>query len=93
MFKDVGSNKAISADTFINHFFKPLPNYRLQTIERVRYDHKREGDIHGSEIAGAYQDFLSTANPANMKRIIDHNALDLATMGAMFYDVHKSLHR
>jgi uncharacterized protein YprB with RNaseH-like and TPR domain len=56
------------------------PNNRLQTLERFVLGRKRTGDIPGSEIPGAYHEFVRTRNARQMAAVIHHNRLDLLSM-------------
>ncbi|HVO76514.1 MAG TPA: ribonuclease H-like domain-containing protein [Candidatus Bathyarchaeia archaeon] len=56
------------------------PNHRLQTLEMHLCARKRVGDIAGSEIPGAYHEFVRTQDARDMAHIIHHNRLDLVTM-------------
>ncbi len=56
------------------------PNNRLQTLERFVLGRKRTGDIPGSEIPGAYHEFVRTRDARQMAAVIHHNRLDLLSM-------------
>jgi uncharacterized protein YprB with RNaseH-like and TPR domain len=56
------------------------PNNRLQTLERFVLGRKRTGDIPGSEIPGAYHEFVRTKDARQMAAVIHHNRLDLLSM-------------
>jgi uncharacterized protein YprB with RNaseH-like and TPR domain len=56
------------------------PNNRLQTLERFVLGRKRTGDIPGSEIPGAYHDFVRSGDARQMAAVIHHNRLDLLSM-------------
>jgi uncharacterized protein YprB with RNaseH-like and TPR domain len=56
------------------------PNHRLQTLERFVLGRKRTGDIPGSEIPGAYHEFVRTQDARQMAAVIHHNRLDLLSM-------------
>lgn len=56
------------------------PNNRLQTLERFVLGRKRTGDIPGSEIPGAYHEFVRTQDARQMAAVIHHNRLDLLSM-------------
>jgi uncharacterized protein YprB with RNaseH-like and TPR domain len=58
-----------------------LPNCRLQTIERWVCGRRRDGDIPGSDIPDTYHLFVNSGNGALLRPILEHNALDLITMG------------
>lgn len=56
------------------------PNNRLQTLERFVLGRKRTDDIPGSEIPGAYHEFVRTGDARQMAAVIHHNRLDLLSM-------------
>ena len=56
------------------------PNHKLQTLERHLLNRKRIGDVPGSEIPGAYHDFVKTRDAGTMAGVFHHNRLDLLTM-------------
>jgi uncharacterized protein YprB with RNaseH-like and TPR domain len=56
------------------------PNHRLQTLELYVLGRKRTGDIPGSEIPGAYHEFVRTKDARQMAAVIHHNRLDLLSM-------------
>jgi len=56
------------------------PDHRLQTLERFVLGRKRTGDIPGSEIPGAYHDYVRTRDARRMAAVIHHNRLDLLSM-------------
>jgi uncharacterized protein YprB with RNaseH-like and TPR domain len=58
-----------------------LPDCRLQTLERWVCGRDRDGDIPGAEIPDMYHKFVRTGNAALLRPILEHNALDLITMG------------
>lgn len=58
-----------------------LPNCKLQTLEKWICGRGRDGDIPGTDIPDTYHLFVRTGNAALLKPIMDHNALDLITMG------------
>jgi uncharacterized protein YprB with RNaseH-like and TPR domain len=58
-----------------------LPNCKLQTLEKWICGRDRDGDIPGTDIPDTYHLFVRTGNAALLKPIMDHNALDLITMG------------
>ncbi|MBM3264593.1 MAG: ribonuclease H-like domain-containing protein [candidate division Zixibacteria bacterium] len=60
---------------------KKLPDCRLQTLERWVCGRNRNGDIPGRDIPETYRLFVQTQNAGLIKPILDHNALDLITMG------------
>ena len=57
-----------------------LPNCRLQTLERAICGRGRDDDIPSSEIPAAYRVFTRTGDGSDMRRILEHNALDLMTL-------------
>ncbi len=61
-----------------------FPSCDLGTIERELLDRRRQGDIPGALIPHAYFKFLQTGVIHDMKRVIEHNALDLLSLAELF---------
>jgi uncharacterized protein YprB with RNaseH-like and TPR domain len=59
---------------------KQLPDCKLQTLERHICGRTRTGDIPGSQIPAAYQQFVRTGFEREMDAILLHNAIDLVTL-------------
>lgn len=59
---------------------RQLPDCKLQTIERHICGRGRTGDIPGSQIPAAYQQFVRTGKDHEMNAILMHNAIDLVTL-------------
>ena len=59
---------------------KQLPDCKLQTLERHICGRGRTGDIPGSQIPAAYQQFVSTGKTHDIDAILLHNAIDLVTL-------------
>lgn len=57
-----------------------LPDCKLQTIERQVCRRRRTGDIPGSQIPAAYDQFVRTGQTGEMEAILSHNAIDLVTL-------------
>lgn len=55
-------------------------NFRLQTLEERLCHRRRVADLGGREIAIAYHDYVRSGIMKDVKRILLHNALDVATM-------------
>ncbi len=63
-----------------------LPDCRLETLERWVCGQKaRDGDIPGAEIPDTYHLFVQTGNAALLSPILEHNALDLVSMGDLLF--------
>ena len=63
-----------------------LPDCRLETLERWICGQKaRDGDIPGAEIPDTYHLFVRTGNAALLSPILEHNALDLVSMGDLLF--------
>ncbi len=60
--------------------WRHLPDCRLQTVETLVCDRRREGDIPGSQIPRAYHEFVQSRDPAEMIAVLEHNRLDLLTL-------------
>ncbi|MCA9260001.1 MAG: ribonuclease H-like domain-containing protein, partial [Planctomycetales bacterium] len=59
---------------------KDLPDCKLQTLETRVCGRARTGDIPGSLIPAAYEEFVRTGFTREMDAILQHNALDLVTL-------------
>jgi uncharacterized protein YprB with RNaseH-like and TPR domain len=59
---------------------RQLPDCKLQTLERHICGRGRTGDIPGSQIPAAYQQFVRTGKDHEMNAILLHNAIDLVTL-------------
>jgi uncharacterized protein YprB with RNaseH-like and TPR domain len=59
---------------------RQLPDCKLQTLERHICGRGRTGDISGSQIPAAYQQFVRTGKDHEMNAILLHNAIDLVTL-------------
>lgn len=57
-----------------------LPNCKLVTLEDRVCGRRRRGDIPGSLIPAAYQNYAQTGETHEMAAALKHNALDLAAM-------------
>jgi uncharacterized protein YprB with RNaseH-like and TPR domain len=60
-------------------------NCRLQTIERHLLGIVREDDLPGSEAPAAWRDFLRGESSVNLRRVIEHNRQDVATLAALMH--------
>ncbi len=69
-----------------------MPNCKLQTFEKYILNRKRTGDISGSDIPQVYREFVQTGNAADIKRVLHHNILDIATMIDMIQTISDSGH-
>jgi len=65
-----------------------LPDCKLETVERHICGRIRTGDIPGSLIPWAWQRFVRTGDVRDMRRILEHNALDLATLADVAVRLH-----
>ena len=57
-----------------------VPNCRLQTLERFICGRNRVGDLPGSQIPGAYHEYVRSGSTRQVRGILHHNALDLVTL-------------
>ncbi len=62
-----------------------LPDCTLQTLEKWICGRGRVVDIPGMEIPDTYHLFVRTGNAALLCPILEHNALDLVTMGDLIF--------
>jgi uncharacterized protein YprB with RNaseH-like and TPR domain len=60
-----------------------LPDCKLKTIEQNILRRRRINDIPGNEIPDVYHEFVRTGNFTRIKSILNHNLLDLVTMGEL----------
>lgn len=63
-----------------SHYRGILPDCRLVTLEEHILGLKRQGDVPGSRIPQVYGSFVKKQQPALMRGILDHNALDLISL-------------
>ena len=54
---------------------------RLTTLERTLLGHVREGDVPGVEIPGRYFDFVRTGDARPLAGVLEHNRLDILSLG------------
>ncbi|MCR4401698.1 MAG: ribonuclease H-like domain-containing protein [Firmicutes bacterium] len=54
-----------------------LPDCRLVTVAAHLLGYERHGDIPGALIPEAYHEFVRSRNPALIRPILEHNAMDL----------------
>lgn len=59
---------------------KRLPSRSLQSLEETLLDLKRGDDIPGSEIPAVYFDYLRRGKTDLIKKVFQHNALDILSM-------------
>ncbi len=60
-----------------------LPDCRLQTLERFICGRVRGSDIPSHLIPDAYHDYVRTGNAVQMVNVLEHNFLDLITLGEL----------
>ena len=60
-----------------------LPNCRLKTLEWRVLRRLRAGDIDGSEIPGAYHEYVKHGQPHRLLPVFHHNLLDLVAMAEL----------
>ena len=65
-----------------------IPNCSLAQVEKDIFRFERIGDIDGAEIPHAYFDFLQTGFPEKIKRILEHNQLDIISMARLLFHLH-----
>jgi len=66
-----------------------LPSCSLGTIEERIFNFNRWRDIDGSLIPQAYFTFLQTGDSSDIKRIIDHNQLDIVSLARLLFYLHQ----
>jgi len=62
-----------------------LPSCSLGTVEKRIFNFNRWRDIEGSQIPQAYFAFLQTSDTSDIKRIIDHNQLDIVSLARLLF--------
>jgi uncharacterized protein YprB with RNaseH-like and TPR domain len=60
-----------------------LPDCRLQTLEWRVLRRLRAGDINGSEIPGAYHEYVKHGQPHRLLPVFHHNLLDVVAMAEL----------
>jgi uncharacterized protein YprB with RNaseH-like and TPR domain len=63
---------------------RKLTNCRLQTLEEHVCGRCREDDVPSNRIPGVYRRFVKTGDATQLRRVIHHNLLDLATTAELF---------
>ncbi len=61
-----------------------LPDFRLVTVASFLFGYERHGDIPSALIPEAYHEFVRTRNPALVRPILEHNAMDLHALALTF---------
>jgi len=77
---------------------KPLLDRKLQTLETVLYETHREDEVQGKDIPGVYERFVEGSRDdfemgrriEQMAKVINHNVLDVASMGAVLEDLRRN---
>lgn len=65
-----------------------LPDCRLVTLEENILSEKRRDDVPGARIPQAYNSFVKKQEPALMRKILEHNALDLISLYKLLPILH-----
>ncbi|MBL8949877.1 MAG: ribonuclease H-like domain-containing protein [Myxococcaceae bacterium] len=68
-------------------FKRRLGATRLTDLEQQVLDFHREGDIAGADIPAVYFDWLRHGRPADIERVLEHNAQDLISMAAVLAEL------
>jgi uncharacterized protein YprB with RNaseH-like and TPR domain len=66
-----------------------LPNCRLVTLEENILLQRRQDDVPGSRIPEVYRSFVRKQEPALMRGILEHNALDLISLHKLLPILHR----
>ena len=66
-----------------------LPSCSLQSLEENVLLYRREGDIPGEEIPGVYFQYLRQGETSRLKKVFEHNRLDIITMVALLGTISK----
>lgn len=65
-----------------------LPDCRLATLEENIFSEKRRGDVPGARIPQVYNSFVKKQEPSLMRKILEHNALDLISLYKLLPILH-----
>jgi uncharacterized protein YprB with RNaseH-like and TPR domain len=68
-------------------------NCRLSTMEKRVLGLFRQDDIPGEMIPGEYYKYINYGNTDNIKKIINHNELDILSMVTLMYIVNRYLEK
>ena len=68
-------------------FKRRLGATRLQDLEAQVLGFHRHDDIAGAEIPAVYFDWLRSGRPAEIERVLEHNAQDLISMAAVLAEL------
>lgn len=64
-----------------------LPDCRLVTVAAHLLGYERHGDIPGALIPEAYHEFVRSRNPALIRPILEHNAMDLHALALILENI------
>jgi uncharacterized protein YprB with RNaseH-like and TPR domain len=67
-----------------------LPSCSLETIEEQIFYFNRWRDIGGSLIPQAYFTFLQNGDISDIRRIIDHNQIDIISLSRLLFYLHQT---
>jgi tetratricopeptide (TPR) repeat protein len=56
---------------------------RLTTLERILFDVRRVGDVHGFEIPARFFHFMRSGDARPLEPVLEHNRLDLVSLAAV----------
>jgi hypothetical protein len=56
---------------------------RLTTLERLLFDVRRVGDVHGFEIPARFFHFMRSGDARPLEPVLEHNRLDLVSLAAV----------
>lgn len=62
-----------------------FPNHKLQTLETYLCGRRRVHDLGGRDVAVAYHEFVRSGLVRDVRRILQHNALDVLTLVQLAY--------
>lgn len=60
-----------------------VPNHKLTTLEKHLFGEEREHDVISSMVPNFYKLFLKKGNPGPLVPVIEHNRIDIVTLGRL----------
>ncbi len=68
-----------------------LPNCKLQTIEKYKFNHERQGDVPGQFIPGYYDTYLKEGNIGPLIPIVEHNKQDIISLAYFLMKMYETI--
>lgn len=70
-----------------------LPNCKLQTIEKHKFNLEREGDVPGQFIPQYYDSYLEQKNVGPLVPIVEHNKQDIISLASFLMKMYKTVNK